>query len=71
LLEVVYEQVKPPLDEFMQLFKVVLSGCRNFYNNSNKYYEFSRVRVGIISRILEKIIKMILTTTLTTRALLD
>jgi hypothetical protein len=42
----------------------------NFYNNNNKYCEFSRVRVSNVSRILERLRKLILTTTLATITLL-
>jgi endonuclease IV len=43
----------------------------NFCNNNNKYHEFARVKVNNVSRTIERMRKMILATTLTTRLLLD
>jgi hypothetical protein len=43
----------------------------NFYNSSKKYCEFARVRVSNVSRILERLRRLILTTILTTNSFLD
>jgi hypothetical protein len=42
-----------------------------FCNNNNKYCDFSKIRVNNVSRILERIRKIILSTTFTTISLLD
>jgi hypothetical protein len=43
----------------------------NFYNSSKKYLKFAIVRISKVGRMLERLRKVILTTTIVTITLLD